>query len=150
MEIQNDDLIQIVDDIWTSMLGIETEFAGEGGELKSDERTISASVQITGAWDGALVVVCSHALARCFAGAMLELELDEVEDAEVNDAMGELANIAGGNLKALVDGQAKLSLPVVAGGVDLSLRVPGGTVLNNVAFRSSGDTFSILVISKDQ
>lgn len=150
MDIQEEDIVQIVGDIWTSMLGIDAEFAGAGGELKSDERTISANVAITGDWDGALMVVCSQELARQFAGAMLEMEPDEIEGAEVHDAMGELANIAGGNLKALVGGQARLSLPVVAGGVDLAFSMPGGTVVNNVAFRSNGDTFTILVITKDQ
>ncbi|MGC1511965.1 MAG: chemotaxis protein CheX [Acidimicrobiales bacterium] len=150
MDIQEEDIIQIVSDIWTSMLGIDAEFVGAGGELKSESRMLSANVQISGDWEGVLTVLCAETLAGQFAGAMLEMDPDEIEGAEVHDAMGELANIAGGNLKALVDGHAKLSLPVVTGGLELAFSIPGSKVVSNLAFRSNGEIFTILIVAKDE
>ncbi len=148
MDIQEEDIIQIVDDIWTSMLGIDAEFAGAGGELKSEDRFLSASVQISGDWQGAMAVLCSETLALKFTGAMLDMDPAEIDGIEMHDAIGELANIAGGNLKSLLDGHGKLSLPVVTEGYRLAFSIPGGKVVSNLAFRSGDETFSILIVAK--
>ncbi|MGK2959429.1 MAG: chemotaxis protein CheX [Acidimicrobiales bacterium] len=148
MDIQEDDIVQIVTDIWTSMLGIDAEFAGAGGELKSEERVLAASVQINGDWQGVITVICSEHLARQFAGTMLDMDPVKIDRAEVHDAIGELANITGGNLKSLVDGFGQLSLPVVTEGLELAFSIPGSKVVSNLAFHSGDETFSILIVAK--
>ncbi len=150
MEIQEEDIVQIVTDIWTSMLDLDVVFKGAGGELKGDVRTLSANVQISGDWEGVLAVICSESLARRFAAAMLAMEPDELDAAEVHDAMGEIANIAGGNVKALVDGHAKLSLPVVTAGIEYEFSIPGSRVESNLAFDCNGETFTTLIVAKDE
>jgi chemotaxis protein CheX len=49
---------------------------------------------------------------------MLALEESDgaVSDADVADAVGELVNMIGGNVKSLMPGPSALSLPVVAAG----------------------------------
>jgi chemotaxis protein CheX len=45
---------------------------------------------------------------------MLGMGDDEVGDADVSDTIGEIANVVGGNVKAILAPNAVLSLPVVA------------------------------------
>jgi chemotaxis protein CheX len=51
--------------------------------------------------------------ARNVAAALLGVDLDDVTPEDVRDALGELANIIGGNVKSLMPEPAALSLPVV-------------------------------------
>jgi len=60
-----------------------------------------------------VVVRCSAAAARNAAAALLGVELDDVTTEDVTDALGELANIIGGNVKSLLPEPCALSLPHV-------------------------------------
>ena len=60
-----------------------------------------------------MVVRCSAAAARNAAAALLGVELDDVTTEDVTDALGELANIIGGNVKSLLPEPCALSLPHV-------------------------------------
>jgi chemotaxis protein CheX len=51
--------------------------------------------------------------ARNAAGALLGIDLGDVTGEDVTDALGELANIIGGNVKSLMPDPSALSLPVV-------------------------------------
>jgi len=106
---------QIVAEIWESMLGLPVEASDEacGGG-----REVRAAVQITGGWEGAFIIECPEASAVAFTVAMLGYEAgEEPEPSEVHDVVGELANMAGGNLKAIVAAESRLSLPTVTVGV---------------------------------
>ena len=55
MEFSTDALGQIVTDIWTSMLGFPVEARGEPIDVNGT-RHLSASVQISGGWEGTVLV----------------------------------------------------------------------------------------------
>ena len=58
----------------------------------------------------AVDVATAHDLAR----ALLRMDADEpVDDEDLTDAFGEVANVVGGNLKALLPVQGTLTLPEV-------------------------------------
>ncbi|QCC78154.1 chemotaxis protein CheX [Nocardioides daphniae] len=46
----------------------------------------------------------------------MDPDADEPSEADVVDAVGELVNMVGGNVKSLVPGPSQLSLPLVATG----------------------------------
>jgi chemotaxis protein CheX len=75
----------------------------------------SAAVSVTGEWEGLIAVdladPCAAALGRGMLGLDDEEDLDPVD---LRDAVGEFANIVGGNVKSLMPGPSTLSLPVVA------------------------------------
>jgi chemotaxis protein CheX len=52
---------------------------------------------------------------------------------EVGDALGELTNMVGGNIKSLLPAPSKLSIPSVAGGESYTVRVPGAVLVERVA-----------------
>lgn len=136
----------IVAEIWESILGLAieaTDSAGEGG------REVRAAVQIAGGWEGAVIVECPESSARAFTAAMLgEDDPDALDVGEVHDVMGELANMAGGNLKALVAGESRLSLPTVAAGRDLDLAVLGASELVRNRYTADGLPFTVVVVAR--
>ncbi len=58
----------------------------------------------------------STTLAGQLAAQMFELPVDEIDDELVADAIGELVNIIGGNVKALLPTPSRLGLPEPRGG----------------------------------
>jgi chemotaxis protein CheX len=110
--ISIDDLTEITQEIWSSYLDPEQacplipEPSGGAGE-------VSAAVSVTGAWRGHVVVECSAAASRYVAAALMGIESAEVTADDVADALGELANVIGGNVKSLLPAPSALSLPHV-------------------------------------
>ncbi|MBY3555046.1 chemotaxis protein CheX [Modestobacter lapidis] len=100
----------IADDVWTSLVG--------DGEVlvplpvPAPEVTVSAWVQITGPWCGAVVVTCDEPTAKALTECLLRARPPVViEPEDVADALGELANVLGGNVKAALPGPSTLGLP---------------------------------------
>ena len=100
----------IADDVWTSLVG--------DGEVlvplpvPAPEVTVSAWVQITGPWCGAVVVTCDEPTAVALTEGLLRARPPAViESEDVDDALGELANVLGGNVKSMLPAPSSLGLP---------------------------------------
>jgi chemotaxis protein CheX len=106
------DLQAIAEQLWASYLD------PEGGRPLlqipvSGTTDISAAVSVTGSWNGHVVIETTASGSRQAAAAMLSMEGDEVSDADIADALGEIANVIGGGVKGLLPGTCALSLPHV-------------------------------------
>ncbi|GAA0728995.1 chemotaxis protein CheX [Dactylosporangium roseum] len=113
--IDDEDLIAIVNEVWDAYLqqpGAEPVEA----YVPVEQRMITAAVSITGAWEGHVRVLVPPAAATDITALMLAMAADEVTDQDITDAMGELINVVGGNVKNRGAQPAKLGLPVVATG----------------------------------
>jgi chemotaxis protein CheX len=109
----NEDLLAIAEQVWASYLdpeGVSPLLPAAPAEPSHD---VCGSVSVTGAWRGHIVVNCSLTASRNAAAALLGVDLMDVTQADITDAVGELANIIGGNVKSLLPEPAALSLPVV-------------------------------------
>ncbi len=114
------DLREYINDL---MLSVTTSFAGLDAELLSHEDPTvaldadmwSASVHTSGGWTGQVVVNCSPGFARQMATAMFATE--EVDNEDAADALQELTNVIGGNLKSMFasfqEAPCYFSLPVI-------------------------------------
>lgn len=116
---------EAVESVWTTMLGIPLTTSRDACN-GAGANVVSACVHITGAWTGVVTLACSLTLSRRVASTMFESPVNDVSSDEIHDALGELANIVAGNLKALIPGNAQVSLPTVSIG---ELPVPGGTLV---------------------
>jgi chemotaxis protein CheX len=76
------------------------------------------------------------------------MEAKDAGDSEMQDALGELANIAGGNVKSLLPAGCLLSLPTVAQGHDHKFAVPNSKPMSEVAFLSEGQTLLVKVLQR--
>jgi chemotaxis protein CheX len=146
MELTDDDVHALVQEIWDSVLQLEVLPAGprDGGT----DRTLSAFIHIHGDWEGTVVVQASAALAGAIAGAMFQADEADLTPEEVADALGEVVNMLGGSVKSMVDGQASLSLPLVIGGGDYTVAIPGSQVLNEVWFASRAEPLVVRIFER--
>jgi chemotaxis protein CheX len=109
-----DYLREITEQIWTSFLDPDGTKPLVPTDAESTvEHRLAAAVSVTGAWRGHVVVACSQTASHYVAAALLGVPEGEVTPADVIDALGELANVIGGNVKALLPGSCVLSLPYV-------------------------------------
>lgn len=116
-----EDLCELVSAVWTSFLGDEL-FAAIDGVGADHSHDVVASVSISGAWHGHLLIATSVTTAEAVARLMFGMEDEPVGTEETADAVGELANIIGGNVKSMLPEPSSLSLPqVVIGATLLSL-----------------------------
>jgi chemotaxis protein CheX len=108
-----DDLQQIAEQVWASYLDTDGEkplVPVAPGKLSKE---IVAGVAVSGAWHGLVLVACSSVASREAAAALLGMDAAEVTDGDVDDALGELANVIGGNVKSLLPEPCVLGLPEV-------------------------------------
>ena len=102
-------IVEMTQEIWSALLSDEGHLLPGGmgdGEL-------SATVTITGAWNGTTCLSCSETAARHAARVMFDMTDEELTADEVRDAIGELINVVGGNIKGILPGPTELGLPVV-------------------------------------
>ena len=98
-----------------------------------------------GPWEGTVSVECPAPLAAAAAAAMFGVAADDLGPEEIDDALGELANMTGGGLKALVPGSSTLSLPTVVEGVSYTVSVPGSSLVREVPLACDGMPFVVRV-----
>ena len=111
-----DDLATITADIWSAFLLAEgaAPLAPTAAGLPGDEDLVHATVAISGAWTGQVALALTEAAAARAARRLLAVpEDEEVDGPDVDDAVGELANMVGGNVKGLVPAPSTLGLPEI-------------------------------------
>ena len=136
-------LLDITKNVWTEFLGIGlAPVSSAQSAVRSSLTGCLASVAINGEWNGQVSVVCSRPLARRAAASMFGMTSDQVGTEHIEDALAELANIIGGNVKALLPCPSQLSLPTYEEIPLASLSVAGG---QSVLLSSNGDVLHVRV-----
>lgn len=85
--------------------------------------TITSMVGLAGSYSGILAIHCPKNLALKITSSMLGMEVTDIDD-DVNDAMGEIANMVGGDVKHIFSPKGSdinLSIPTVIYGSDYVL-----------------------------
>ncbi len=110
--INEDTLAETVEFVWNTFVGTEIV---PGGPAEMGE-ALSAAISVGGQWNATIVCELGDELCRRYSSALLETPVDELSAEDIRDALGELVNVVGGNIKGLLDdnGTSTLSLPVVA------------------------------------
>jgi chemotaxis protein CheX len=143
MTIDEQTLQQVVTDVCSGMLGLELE---PSSEATCDEKdAVSAVVRISGGWESLVQVLAPRKTAVAIASTMFAMSEDELSEAEIRDAVGEIVNMVGGNLKGISEGDSSLSLPCV-GEVTGSGPFDGGFEGLCVANRCQGDPLIVRVL----
>jgi len=147
MQVAEKDICLLTESIWRSVLGLDVSRVEE--KPKSGQRTLTGCVQITGTWEGAVTLDCSAALARRVAGIMFGVTPEAAASDEMKDALGEMTNMTGGNIKNLLPSPSLLSLPSVTEGLDYTVSVPGGRLIGQVAFDCLGEPLRVSLLERD-
>lgn len=128
------DLEVIVAEVLSSL---ELDFAQSFDEAALEVAT-TGNITISGAWEGSVLLELSNGMDRLLAATMFQLEPDALGEDEISDAVGELTNMIGGSIKSLLPEPSRLSLPTVVTGRNLSLRMPGSVLVDDLAGLSQG------------
>ncbi len=134
----------VVQEIWSSMLGMDAEAGHPPGDRGC--ATLSGSVQFGGAWHGAVFLNCPGNLARTLAAGMFGTEPELLSREDIFDAVGELANVIGGNIKHLLPPPCQLRLPTVQEQAEPDRTTESGSLVTEVVFRCESETFRVALV----
>jgi chemotaxis protein CheX len=133
----DEQIVGITQDVWSSFTGKGVGSAPERVALEAGDVTVGR-VAVTGRWQGWVLLACPTRLARAAAAAMFDLPAEKLTDDEVADAVGELTNMIGGNIKGLLPGPSHLSMPAVTVGTTSSVPVPHAVLVSTVSLLCEG------------
>jgi len=143
IEAYRDQAAELFRDVFRTMLRLEAIPVWDNTQPPSQ---LTAAVFFAGNWKGAALIDCSLQLALTFTSRMMPGCTPETYDDDVRDCMGELANMIGGNLKALLPDGVGLSMPTVLIGNDYCLKVCGHNSYLRMRFLCEGGTFWITIV----
>jgi chemotaxis protein CheX len=143
VDLAPEDVAQVVDDIAGAFLGTG---ASQAPPLPESPRGVVACVHVTGAFRGSVVLSVTEPFGVFCAAAMLDVDPEAVDGDALVDTVGELANMIGGSVKALLPEPSVLSLPVVSRGDGRGLTVPGATTLTTTDLTCAGETLRVTVL----
>ena len=132
VEVNENDLAEMVEQVWMSYLDPEGVSPLIPTYDDNQPSEVHSSVSITGSWTGHVVYASSTAAARRAAAAFLAMEVDEVSQEDLSDVLGELANIVGGNVKAMLPPGCFLSLPQVVLAPESATKYPNASRISGV------------------
>ncbi|WP_029434216.1 chemotaxis protein CheX [Blastococcus sp. URHD0036] len=133
-------VLSITEEAWISLVGEDEVLVPIPGELPAD--VVSSWVDVVGPWTGSVVLTTSRRTAEDLSRALLRESAPEVlEEEDVVDAFGEIANVVGGSVKAVLPGHSALSLPSV--GTAPEIRNPADVCRIDVLWRGEPIVISV-------
>jgi chemotaxis protein CheX len=145
-ELDEGDVYTICREVWESYIDPYL-VPFQSTRQVADEERITGCVLVSGQWQGAVVVECSDELATRAAAIVYSCPADELTHDEIVDAVGEFANMIGGNIKSLLPGPSTLSTPTVTDGPAYLLRVPNALPMLTFDLSWNNEPFAISVLS---
>ena len=140
----SNDIFSITYNVLDTMLNVEAEM---DAALASPTSTpdLTGCIEISGVWTGVVMVQVTDQLARWAASRMLSIGLDKLAVADVHDALAELTNMIGGNIKSQVPGPSDLSLPSVSAGGDREFFLARSKTLNDISLCVQREPMRVLL-----
>lgn len=146
--ISNEDITAIVQNILSTMLELEA-IPCELSRTENRSDRITGCIQISGEWQGAVVIQGSQELARTFASQLLAENRENLSESDVRDAFAEMTNMIGGNIKGQVPCPSFLSIPSVTTGQDFDFHLSNATTIRDMAMTCEGETLRIMMAEEN-
>jgi chemotaxis protein CheX len=135
---------QIVENVFQTMMDLEVHPSDAPWPPRGD--VITSSISLGGSWKGVVLLECAVPEALLFASRMIDVDPPSDVNDDVRDALGELANMVGGNLKSVLPGGVELSLPSVVWGSDYRVAICHAGGVQRWVFSSPEATFAVVVV----
>jgi CheY-specific phosphatase CheX len=138
--------------VFHTMLSMDVSPAEADPPLELSGSKIVGCVSFTGDVIGNICIHVSRQFGRIMTAAMLGMEVDEIEDdEEINDVIGEVSNMVGGDMKSkLCDAgfPCVLSIPNVTSGSDFKIESKGWVRHEKIAFQQQDQLSMVEVFVK--
>jgi chemotaxis protein CheX len=144
VEAHQAEVAQIVIGVFDTMLALDVEQAEQGWFERPN--SITSAIFFAGERKGGVLIETTEDQACHWTSRLMSLPVRETVADDVQDAMGEIANMIGGNLKPVLPRGVQLSMPTVVRGSDYSLTICGGNLVQRQCFRSEGKVFWVSLV----
>ena len=143
MDLEVSDLLEMTEVVWSTVLGLPIQQRLDDNATRPG---ITGYVRISGAWEGVLLVFAAGDLGRRMAASMFAMDAASVTESEIVDAIREVANILGGNIKGLVPQPTLLSLPSTMDGPGTKKHFPYTREVCTLNLECEGDWLDVSVL----
>ena len=131
----SDKLIESTIEIFTGMVMMEISVVGEPLErLGVLKQSITGMVGLAGTHKGVLAVHFPKQVALDVTSSFLGMDVEDINE-DVQDAIGEIANMLGGNLKTILSDRGK----------DIHLSLPSTIFGDEYAFSSQAEVDQLIL-----
>ena len=128
-------VINATKEVFTTMVMMELEDCYPLKEpVTSFHCSVTGMVGLAGTYTGLLSIHCPKDFAMRIPSTMLGMEVDEVGE-DVNDALGEIANMLGGYVKQILS----------KGGLDINLSIPTVIAGEDYTVNSMSDSDCVII-----
>jgi chemotaxis protein CheX len=127
-------IIESVKEIFSAMIMMEVSADGEAPAERNFTDSISGIIGLAGTRKGVLAIHLPYKVAMTITGNFLGMEVEEI-NSDVEDAVGELANMIGGSTKSILS----------ANGRDISLSMPTTISGKQYDFQPTKDADSLVI-----
>lgn len=139
-------IIESTQEIFSSMIMLDIA-PGEPFKRNDDclRNSISGIIGLAGTTKGLLAIHLSNDAALAVTTAFLGMDVDQINE-DVRDAVGELANMLGGSLKAVLDpngSDIQLSMPSAIHGEEYSVDCLANASTVSVPFKVEDHRFTV-------
>lgn len=145
MQFLEEEILEITEATWTSMLETEIQPRTDNGAPKDPSSLLMGVVGISGAWEGQVMIHGTCGLARSAASKIFSIAPADVKEQDQLDAIYELTNIIAGNIKSLLPEPCQLSLPEVQQGVEWATETTSADCVSELSFESEGHVLRVSV-----
>lgn len=114
MNIASEQLTGVTIDVCQMMLGLDVTPSTD--EQANNPVTVAATISISGERNAIIEVATCSAAARSLTSVMFATDADCVLEEEISDAVAEIVNMIGGNIKGMLGGECNLSIPCISNG----------------------------------
>jgi chemotaxis protein CheX len=143
-----DAITQIAQDVFQTMLNYPVDWSEEEGGPIPD--AVTAAVFLAGSWQGAVMMECPQTQAFVFTGRLMKISEPADMNDDVRDALGEIVNVIGGNMKSILPAGVSLSIPSVLDGSDYAYRICGANEKETMFFRGELGLLRITLVQMNQ
>jgi CheY-specific phosphatase CheX len=135
-----DELVKkAVTEVFTTMLNCPVQLEPPGTGIDNGEPKIAGSVSFAGRINGSVYIYSSPRFASQITCRLLGLKEEEIRNQElVNDSLGEIANMVGGQLKSRFSDRGMtcvLSIPSIVSAAGCRAAPPAHTDRRQISFR---------------
>lgn len=142
----NENIIETTIEIFTTMVMMDISVAGPplqaSGALTD---SITGMIGLAGTHKGVLAIHIPNPVAIAITSSFLGMDVDEIND-DVRDAVGELANMLGGNVKTILSQNGRdidLSLPSTISGHEYGFKATTNVDLVILPFKTEKGDFMV-------
>jgi chemotaxis protein CheX len=143
-----DELNSLASEVFSSMANTYLELSGDAVSPEELNGYIVSSVRVEGAWEGVVRLDMDIEMARATTARLLGAAEVDVSPEDIQDAVGELANMLGGGVKELMPQPSNLSLPSVAIGDERKSIIGRGRVTSECSFVAETGRLLVTVLER--